>query len=156
MNNNSMAAGYGYVRDPSALCRGSGCHSRTLIATADAAMAQTAELLEQVGREREHAMTMTPQGARPCQALWCEEGGHAFSERDPGMKVVVISGTDDSGAPVDESRTMCGGCAPQVNVRRTRPALAPLPDSVTAPAAAGSPWPAGYEVPGPADSGPRL
>lgn len=126
---------------------------------ADKAMAQNAELLEQIGREREHAMTMTPQAAaRPCQALWCEEGGHAFSERDPGMKVVVISGTDDAGAPVDESRTMCGGCAPQVNVRRTRPELAAPPSGYQVPDVAHADprvgMPAAWDAQG--DSGPRL
>ena len=90
-------------------------------------------------------MPVATAGARPCAALWCEEGGHAFSERDPGMKVVQISGTDEAGAPVEESRTMCGGCAPRVSVRRTRPQ-----------AAAELSPPPGYQVPDLAHADPRV
>lgn len=143
---------HGYVTGASALCSAGGCQSRTLIAMTDKAMSQNAELLEQIGRQgRERQMTMTPQaGAQPCRALWCEEGGHSFSERDPGMKVVLIEGTDEAGAPVSESRTMCGGCAPRVSVRRTRPAAMPGQLPLPVPAPAPAPWPSGYEVPAPA------
>lgn len=144
MNNNSMADRYGYVRDPSALCHGAGCQSRTLIATADRAMAQNAELLEHIGRKE--AM-MTPaeyaggqQRIEPARALWCELGGHSFGERDPGMRVLAMAGVDDAGAPVTDSLTVCGACAPKVGARLTRPAeLAPPPP------------PYKYDTPAPAD-----
>jgi len=163
---------YRYVRDPSALCAGAGCQSRTLIAMADRAMAQNAELLEHIGRRETMIMTDGyDSGQRrmiePARALWCELGGHSFGERDPGMRVLAMGGTDDAGEPVGDSLTACGACAPKIGARLTRPAELAAPAPAPAPAAA-SPWPAGYEVPGPApaavpagwdpqgDGGPRL
>lgn len=47
----------------------------------------------------------------PTRALWCEQGGHSFSEKDPGFQVLSITGKDSEGKPVTESRTICGPCA---------------------------------------------
>lgn len=145
----------GYVRAPHPLCQGSRCQAPALTGAAEQARALAAALMDRYDQEREQAMTMvTPQtAAQPCQSLWCEEGGHSFSERDPGMRVVSIEGTDETGAPVADSRTMCGGCAPRVNVRRTRPAAAPGQPPLPMPAAPS--WPDAYEAPAP-DTAARL
>jgi hypothetical protein len=47
----------------------------------------------------------------PTKALWCEQGGHSFSEKDPDFQVLTIQGKDKEGKPVSESRTICGPCA---------------------------------------------
>lgn len=47
----------------------------------------------------------------PTRALWCEQGGHAFSEKDPDFQVLSITGKDKEGKQVTESRTICGPCA---------------------------------------------
>lgn len=54
---------------------------------------------------------------QPTQALWCEQGGHSFSEKDPDVQVLTISGRDQDGKPVEESRTSCGECAALAKTR---------------------------------------
>jgi hypothetical protein len=66
------------------------------------------------------------------QAMWCDQGGHAFSERDPGRQRITVAVLDDDGAEQEETRDLCGDCAEQAGLlkkRQTRPAAAiPAPD----------------------------
>lgn len=63
------------------------------------------------------------------QALWCDSGGHAFSERDPGRQRIAITVLDEeTGEERMESRDFCGECAAKAGLlakRRTRPAAIP-------------------------------
>lgn len=54
---------------------------------------------------------------QPTQALWCEQGGHAFSEKDPDVQVLTIAGRGPDGKTVEESRTSCGECAALAKTR---------------------------------------
>lgn len=60
------------------------------------------------------------------QALWCDQGGHAFSERDPGRQRISITVLDEeSGEERAEARDFCGACAEAsglLSKRKTRPA----------------------------------
>ena len=61
------------------------------------------------------------------QALWCDQGGHAFSERDPGRQRISVQVLDDDGVEQAESRDLCSQCAEQAGLlkkRQTRPAAA--------------------------------
>lgn len=63
------------------------------------------------------------------QALWCDAGGHAFSERDPDRQRISISTLDEeSGREVMESRDFCGEHARAAGLlnRKTRPASAAI------------------------------
>lgn len=61
------------------------------------------------------------------QALWCDQGGHAFSERDPGRQRISVTVLDDeTEQEKQETRDFCGDCARQSGLlakRKTRPAL---------------------------------
>lgn len=61
------------------------------------------------------------------QALWCDNGGHAFSERDPGRQRISIAVLDeDTEKERLESRDFCGECAIKAGLaspRKTRPAI---------------------------------
>ncbi len=54
---------------------------------------------------------------KPTQALWCEQGGHSFSEKDPDVQVLTIAGRGNDGQTVEESRTSCGECAALAKTR---------------------------------------
>jgi hypothetical protein len=60
------------------------------------------------------------------QALWCDRGGHAFSDRDPGRKRVAVAGLDDDGNEQDaQYEDICGECIEKSGLlrkARTRPA----------------------------------
>ena len=100
-----------YVRNASASCQGQGCQSVELAAMLGTTLGRTRELIQSLeGKEK-----MTP--IEPTKALWCEQGGHPFSEKDPDVQVLTISGKDKEGKPVTESRTICGACAAQTKTR---------------------------------------
>jgi len=68
------------------------------------------------------------------QALWCDQGAHAFSARDPGRQEwVVREYDDDAGAMVEETRTACSECARQVGAVRGAPKTRPA-QAIAAPA----------------------
>lgn len=92
----AIVRGYAQPRMASACARG-GCQSARLLAMLEAAATQIGEM---IARE-EQRMKST----EPAKALWCETGDHAFSERAPGWKVLVISGGDEED---NESLTVCG------------------------------------------------
>jgi len=61
------------------------------------------------------------------QALWCDQGGHAFSERDPGRQRITVNVIDeDTEAETQISKDFCGECAKVsglTTARKTRPAI---------------------------------
>ena len=68
--------------------------------------------------------------SRMSQALWCDSGGHAFSERDPGRQRISVNSLDeDTGQETSETRDFCGECAEKAGLlakKRTRPAVLPV------------------------------
>jgi len=60
-------------------------------------------------------------------ALWCDQGGHAFSERDPGRQRITVNTLDEDENEVQVAKDFCGACAAQSGLttpRKTRPAVA--------------------------------
>jgi len=95
--------------DPS--CAARGC----MIGGAHEYLAKARELLEQNGRGNMSA------------ALWCDQGGHAFSERDPGRQRISVTVLDEDGDEQQEARDLCGECATQAGLlskRKTKTAPA--------------------------------
>lgn len=77
------------------------------------------------------ARTIVENGRRSnmSSALWCDQGGHAFSERDPGRQRISITVLDENEEEKQEARDFCGDCAQAaglLNKRRTRPAAPAL------------------------------
>ena len=64
----------------------------------------------------------------PTRALWCEQGGHSFSEKDPDFQVLTITGRDKEGKQVTESRTICGPCAAQTKTSLGSARNNPVPE----------------------------
>jgi hypothetical protein len=93
-----------YVRGALLECRERGCQATELAMLARHLSDQAHEVLETL--ERKEAQM------QPTQALWCEQGGHSFSEKDPDAQVLTISGKT-----VEESRTICGACAEKTKTR---------------------------------------
>lgn len=91
-----------YVRGATAGCQAQGCAAPELAGLARNASEVARNLMEMM----ERTTTM-----EPTKALWCEQGGHSFSEKDPDFQVLTITGKDKEGKPVTESRTICGPCA---------------------------------------------
>ena len=60
-------------------------------------------------------------------ALWCDQGGHAFSERDPGRQRVTVNTLDEeTDREVTVAKDFCGECADRAGLntkRKTRPTL---------------------------------
>ncbi len=48
------------------------------------------------------------------QALWCDEGNHAFSSRDTGRREITITGYDENGNELSEKRLACSKHLPQM------------------------------------------
>lgn len=108
-----------YVRGVGSACARGGCQAAALTEVADTAARLAGEMIAR-----------GEQQVRPTQALWCEQGGHSFSEKDRGQQVITINGIGGDGEPAEESRTACGPCA--VRARTTlgtanNSAAAPLP-----------------------------
>lgn len=103
-NSASYAEPKKYAKDATAVCCAQGCRAPELEAMLASTLNVTQELLTQ--REKEAQMD-------PTKALWCEQGGHSFSEKDPDFQVLTITGRDKEGKQVTESRTICGPCAAQ-------------------------------------------
>ncbi len=99
----------GYVQSPAALCQNYGCQLHQAQRTLD----QARELIE----------TRNNMSA----ALWCDQGGHAFSERDPGRQRITVNTLDENEQEAVVSKDFCGDCAVKAGLtspRRTRPTLA--------------------------------
>lgn len=98
-----------YVRNASASCQAQGCQSVELAKMLGSTLGRTRELIE--------SLEGTGVKMQPTQALWCEQGGHAFSEKDPDVQVLTIAGRGPDGQTVEESRTSCGECAALAKTR---------------------------------------
>lgn len=71
------------------------------------------------------------------QALWCDHGGHAFSERDPGRQRIKVDGID----PDTEEETVilkdfCGECAEKTGMTAKPRTRTPVALTASAKAAA--------------------
>ena len=103
-----MPDGYVYRAEPS--CLSSGC----MLGKATVLLEQAQQVLRQNGRE---GMSV---------ALWCDQGGHAFSERDPGRQRISVSTLDDDEQETIVAKDFCGDCANRAGLtqpRKTRPTL---------------------------------
>lgn len=109
--------GSAYVVGALPACKKDGCQAPELAALCRQLSEQERELLEVLQRKEEQV--------EPTRALWCEQGEHSFSEKDPGMQVMTIQGKDDEGKPVSESRTLCGPCAVKARTNLGKPRNAP-------------------------------
>jgi hypothetical protein len=98
-----------YVKGALASCAAHGCQAPELATLARHLSEQAHETLGLLERERTQM--------KPTQALWCEQGGHSFSEKDPDVQVLTIQGRGPDGQPVEESRTSCGECAALAKTR---------------------------------------
>jgi hypothetical protein len=120
--NPGYLSGNTYVRGAGHACQKQGCRAEEL----EAMLASTLNVTQELLREKEGKM-------EPTRALWCEQGGHSFSEKDPGMQVLSITGKNKEGDKVTESRTICGPCAEQTKTNlggaRNVPASLPGADS---------------------------
>jgi hypothetical protein len=56
-------------------------------------------------------------------ALWCDQGGHPYSERDPKRQHFTRSEYDEDGNSISAQFDICGPCA--VKIKFGAPALAP-------------------------------
>jgi hypothetical protein len=98
-----------YVRNALVSCQEQGCQALELAAMLGTTLGRTRELIE--------SLEGTGAGMQPTQALWCEQGGHSFSEKDPDVQVLTIAGRGPDGKTVEESRTICGACAEKTKTR---------------------------------------
>jgi hypothetical protein len=98
-----------YVKDALPVCREKGCQAPELATLARHLSEQAHYVLDTMeGKETQ---------MQPTRALWCEQGGHPFSEKDPDVQVLTITGKDADGKVVEESRTSCGECATAAKTR---------------------------------------
>jgi hypothetical protein len=104
------SSGYGYVPGAHPACR-EGCQMKTAQEIADT----SAMILSQMGRSSMSA------------AMWCDQGGHAFSERDPGRRRITMNVLDEeTGREITDTRDVCGGCVTASGLDKkkvTRPAV---------------------------------
>lgn len=108
-----MNDAYVYGADPA--CAGGQC----MIGSARAFLVQAQQAIEQTSRS---SMSV---------ALWCDQGGHAFSERDPGRQRIKVNTLDDNEVEVEVTKDFCGDCAAQAGLtrpRKTRPTLTARPE----------------------------
>lgn len=91
------------VKGATPACCNEGCQAPALAALSRRLSEHAHEVLETL-EKKEGLM-------QPTRALWCEQGGHPFSEKDPDIQVLTIAGRGPDGQPVEESRTSCGECA---------------------------------------------
>lgn len=102
------------VEGASHVCRFDGC----AIGRAGQMLETARKIIEETGR------------GKMSQAMWCDQGGHAFSERDPGRQRISVSTLDENENEVQVSKDFCGDCADKSGLsapRRTRPAAAAIP-----------------------------
>jgi hypothetical protein len=98
-----------YVKGATASCTTRGCQAPELAALARRLSDQGHETLEILSRKEVQM--------QPTQALWCEQGGHSFSEKDPDVQVLTITARGPDGQQTEESRTSCGECAALAQTR---------------------------------------
>ncbi len=115
MSYTGPGSGMHYIHGAHQICADNGCQWRQ----ATQILAQARDYInEHTGR------------TQMSQALWCDAGGHAFSERDPGRQRIAIAVlNEDTGQEETESRDFCSECAAKAGLlakRKTRPAAAAL------------------------------
>jgi hypothetical protein len=98
-----------YVKDATTACRDQGCRAPELAALARHVSEQARETLDILDKKGTQM--------QPTQALWCEQGGHSFSEKDPDVQVIAITARGPDGQQMTESRTSCGECAAAAKTR---------------------------------------
>jgi hypothetical protein len=101
---------YPGIKNATAACAQQGCQAPELAALARRLSDQAHEALEMLETKKGQVM-------QPTRSLWCEQGGHSFSEKDPDLQVLTISGRGPDGVAVEESRTSCGECAALAKTR---------------------------------------
>jgi len=94
-----------YVRNATQSCRERGCQAPELAALARHLSDEAHKTLETMLNRKEG------QQMEPTRALWCEQGDHSFSEKDPDLQVITMQRRGPEGEKVEESRTTCGKCA---------------------------------------------
>lgn len=115
-----------YVKGALPSCRDQGCRAPELAALARQLSNHERAVLDLLNIKGEQM--------KPTQALWCEQGGHAFSEKDTGVQVLTIAGRGPDGQTVEETRTSCGECAALAKTklgkaRNSQPSQLPPSDS---------------------------
>lgn len=96
-----------WVQRPDPVCSTSGCQ----FSTAKRLMVAAQAIID----ERRNGVPY---------ALWCDRGGHAFSEDDPGRIIIpAASALDQDGNEITvKAQAICGEHARGMNKRITRPA----------------------------------
>lgn len=92
-------------------CLTKGCQLRQALVT----LGRAAEM-----QQRAELMVTTARRDNMSRALWCDSGGHAFSERDPGRQRVTVQVLDDDGTEHEDFREFCGECAEKAGLLRKR------------------------------------
>jgi hypothetical protein len=101
-----------FVERASPLCDSEGCK----LSTAQRILEQVQDVLE----SRNHMSV----------ALWCDQGGHAFSERDPGRQRVTVNTLDEAtDREVTVAKDFCGECADRAGLNGKRKTRSTLPAS---------------------------
>jgi hypothetical protein len=114
LNMGPMSSRAAYVEGASALCAGSRCQ------------------LEGAQKLLDRARDVLESRNNMSAALWCDQGGHAFSERDPGRQRITVNTLDEDEREVQVAKDFCGECAANSGLtspRKTRPTL-PVAGSV--------------------------
>ena len=110
LNMGPMTTRAAYVERAAPICQNNACQFHQ----AQHVLDQARELIE----SRNHMSA----------ALWCDQGGHAFSERDPGRQRITVNTLDQATEQeIQVSKDFCGDCAAKSGLsspRRTRPTLA--------------------------------
>lgn len=98
-----------YVYGADRACAAGGC----MLGSAAGLLQQARDVIESNGRTGMSA------------ALWCDQGGHAFSERDPGRQRISVTVLDDEGEEKQEARDLCGSCAEEAGLLKKRKTKSP-------------------------------
>lgn len=101
-----------YVKNAMPACVREGCRGPELAGLLQDATASGRRLVQ----ELEKNIQGEKRRMQPTRSLWCEQRGHSFSEKDPELQVLSITGRDKEGNEVTESRTICGPCAKETKM----------------------------------------
>lgn len=69
---------------------------------------------------RAQAMLESAERDNMSRALWCDSGGHAFSERDPGRQRITVEVLDEDENVKEDFRQFCGECAEKAGLLKRR------------------------------------
>lgn len=99
--------GPGYRRPT--ICNTDGCQ----LAAARKIMDQAEALVKEAEYQNYRATMGRTMEDMMSQALWCDSGEHAFSERDPDRQHLERTALDQAGNQITEPIDICGSCAQQ-------------------------------------------